>query len=125
MHKLVLNHNHAVPGERREDLRTFFNRLLNVFCTEDIPREATQKLANLRDPPLKRGIPTKAATEFHISQAIFAFGLVPIGVGVDEIVDGFVNEGESLRWCIEDIPKTNDFVVSHCLRKSFDSWTHL
>jgi hypothetical protein len=106
---------------KKRALHTFFGRVLNAFCAEDVPREATQKLANLRDPLFKPGVPTMAATEVQIDQAIFAFGLVPIGIGTDEIVGEIPDEGESLKWRIEDIPETKDFVLSHCLRKSFDS----
>ncbi len=95
---------------------TFFDRVLRAFRAEDVPRESTRKLAKLKDTLLKPGVPTKGATEFRIEQAIFAFGLVP--VGVDEVVDKLPNVGESLKWPIEDIPETKDFIISPCLRKS-------
>jgi hypothetical protein len=117
LHKLVLNHWHDMSP------RAFFGRIENAFRAEDVPREAAQKPASSRDPLIKPGVPTKAAKEFSIEQAVFAFGLVP--VGIDEIP----NDGESLKWRIEDIPETQDFVVSPCLRKSFKHsvqlWTHL
>jgi hypothetical protein len=131
LHKLVLNHRHDMSPrarERKEDLpRSFFGRIVNAFCAEDVSREATQKLAGLLDPLINAGVPTKAAKEFLIEQAVFAFGLEP--VGIDEIVDEIPNDGESLKWHIEDIPETQDFVVSPCLRKLFKHsvqlWTSL
>jgi hypothetical protein len=103
--------------QQKESLRDFFDRILRAFRTLNVPRESTQQLATLRGPLLTPAVPTKAATEFDIHQAVFAFGLVP--EGIDEVFDELPNVGESLRWRIEDIPETQDFIISPCLRKSF------
>ena len=55
-----------------------------------------------------------AAEEFSLDEAVVAFGL--------EFSEGLVQipiPGESLKWRIEDIPWTKDFVLTPCLRKSF------
>ena len=104
--------------EKEDNVDAILDRVLDALRAEDVSPEfvdlVARKIASLRaSPDISQDISTMAAKKFSLKEAAFAFGLkltnsvqVPGQVG-------------SLKWCIEDIPETNNFVCSPCLGKSF------
>ena len=103
--------------KQKESNSLFFDQILDAFSAEDVPQEYVQKLAGLKNRLLNPSVPTKAAKDFCMKEAVLAFGLLP--TGFDEVVDRAPDEEEgSIKWKIEEIPETKGFVVSSFMRKS-------
>ena len=86
--------------------RQFFESVLQLSATIDAPQVFQQRLVGLGKNfmhAVHPQTPTKAATDFNMEQALFAFGL----------------KDERLRWRIEDIQGTQGHTPTVCLGKSF------
>ena len=111
------HYHNMLTRKQKEHLSSFFDRILDSYRAEDVPQEHIEKLAGLKRTLLNPCVPTKAAKDFCIQEAVFAFGLEPIGF--DGFLDGLPGPGESFMWQIEEIPETKGFVVSPSMRKFF------
>jgi hypothetical protein len=92
-----------------------FDLILDALRAQGEPPEITRKIASLKAPILKPRVPTLAAKDFDIGDAVYAFGL--------KYRDRPVRTRGGLptfpKWRIEDIPETKEFVVTPCLGRSF------